>query len=91
MKAAMDLGLDQSTASTLVTETIIGSALLLASRPGDPAALRAAVTSPGGTTTAAIGVFDSEGLSSIIENGMQAAHGRAGEMSAERADHADQG
>ena len=46
MKTAMDLGLDQSTARTLVTETIAGSALLLASEPDDPAALRAAVTSP---------------------------------------------
>ena len=91
MKAAMDLGLDRSTASTLVAETIAGSALLLASEPDDPAALRAAVTSPGGTTAAAIGVFDSEGLARTIENGMRAAHGRAGEMSAERADHADQG
>ena len=91
MKAAMDLGLDRSTASTLVAETIAGSALLLASEPDDPAALRAAVTSPGGTTAAAISVFDSEGLAGTIENGMRAAHGRAGEMSAERADHADQG
>jgi pyrroline-5-carboxylate reductase len=90
MKAAMDLGLDRSTASTLVAETIAGSALLLASEPDDPAALRAAVTSPGGTTAAAIGVFDSEGLARTIEDGMRAAHGRAGEMSAERAARADQ-
>ena len=33
MKAAMDLGLDRSTASTLVAETIAGSALLLAPSP----------------------------------------------------------
>ena len=85
-KAAVDLGLDAATASTLVAETILGAGLLLAASPDDPAALRAAVTSKGGTTAAATRVFDERGLPDIVWSAMQACVDRAEEMVREQAD-----
>ena len=55
--AAVDAGLTPELASTLTTQLLVGSAKLLAER-GDPAALRAMVTSPGGTTAAGSAVLD---------------------------------
>ena len=87
-KGAVELGLDPDTAALLVSETISGAAELLAASPGDPAGLRAAVTSKGGTTAAATSVFDQRGLPSIVEAAMRAASDRGQEMSREQADAA---
>jgi len=87
-KAAVELGLDQPTASTLVSQTLLGAAELLAQSPDDPAGLRAAVTSKGGTTAAATNVFDENGLPFIVRAAMRAASDRAEEMAREQADAA---
>jgi pyrroline-5-carboxylate reductase len=53
--AAEDAGLAPALAATLARATVTGAAAL-ADEPGaDPAALRVAVTSPGGTTAAGLG------------------------------------
>jgi pyrroline-5-carboxylate reductase len=56
-------------ATTLVTETMAGSAALLAHRGGDTLALRRAVTSPGGTTA--------RGLAALERGGVRAAFSAA--------------
>ena len=59
--AATATGLDPELAAQLTTQLLVGASKLLAER-GDPAALRAMVTSPGGTTAAAIAVLEQHGL-----------------------------
>ena len=59
--AAVEQGLERDMATHLVRETIAGSAALWQATRSQPAALREAVTSPGGTTAAALaalGDFD---------------------------------
>src|SRR5262249_37946461 len=57
--AGREAGLSEATAAILARETIIGAGKLLA-EGGDPADLRKAVTSPNGTTAAALGVLMSK-------------------------------
>lgn len=79
---AIDLGIDPEVAHRLVTQTVVGAATM-ASRPGaDPAALRAQVTSPGGTTAAALAVFDSGDLVGLVADAMRAARDRGRELGA---------
>jgi pyrroline-5-carboxylate reductase len=53
----------------------------MAARPGaDPAALRAQVTSPGGTTAAALAVFDAGDLMGLVAEAMRAARDRGREL-----------
>ncbi len=56
-QAAVAEGLPQDLARILVRETIAGSGALLAASPQESAALRQAVTSPGGTTQAAMDIL----------------------------------
>ena len=60
MAAAMAEGLEPELAQKLVCETVAGSGELLRRRGCDPAQLRAEVTSPGGTTAAALDVLMGE-------------------------------
>jgi pyrroline-5-carboxylate reductase len=55
-------GLPRPTADALVRETLLGSASLLAAGDDSPDALRAAVTSPGGTTAAGLHMLESHGV-----------------------------
>ncbi|MEB7505813.1 pyrroline-5-carboxylate reductase [Arthrobacter koreensis] len=82
-KAGAELGLDPELAALLAAETIAGAGAMLAEPGADAAALRKAVTSPNGTTEAAIGVFDTRGLPGIIGDGMTAAADRSAEITAE--------
>jgi pyrroline-5-carboxylate reductase len=54
IEAGVLVGLPRTVSSQLVQQTLLGSARLLASSPEGPEALRAAVTSPGGTTAAGL-------------------------------------
>jgi pyrroline-5-carboxylate reductase len=67
--AAIRRGLPAALASALVTETMSGSAALLAHRGFDTLALRRAVTSPGGTTA--------RGLAALERGGVRAAFAAA--------------
>lgn len=55
--AGRDVGLPEDLLEPMVTQLLVGSAALLADR-GDPAALRVAVTSPGGTTERGLAALD---------------------------------
>ncbi|MSR97761.1 pyrroline-5-carboxylate reductase [Arthrobacter sp. BL-252-APC-1A] len=82
-KAGAELGLDPELAALLAAETLAGAGAMLAEPGADAAALRKAVTSPNGTTEAAIRVFDDRDLPAIIGAGMTAAERRSAEITAE--------
>jgi len=71
------LGLSRQTATELVVQTLIGSGAMLAKSPERTVELRAAVTSPAGTTAAAVRSFERSGLRSTIIEGLFAAHDRS--------------
>jgi pyrroline-5-carboxylate reductase len=59
---------------------MLGAATLLAADGADAATLRAEVTSPRGTTAAAIDAFERAGLRAIVAEAMDAARARAQEL-----------
>ena len=74
-------GLDEETARVLTVQTIAGSAKLL-DGPDAPDVLRKRVTSPNGTTAAAIATFDDRGVGESVAAGVVAAAARSAELSA---------
>jgi pyrroline-5-carboxylate reductase len=80
-KAAIRLGLDQSSANTLVSQTLFGAAGMLESSGKDAKTLRENVTSPKGTTAAALQVFEDSKLDEIVYEAMKAARDRSIELS----------
>lgn len=78
LDAARDFGLDDDDARAMVAQTVLGAGALLAD--GDPAVLRAQVTSPGGTTEAAIGVLDAGNAQQLLRQAMNAARERSREL-----------
>ncbi len=78
--AAQKLGLTAAQARLLVTQTALGTARMAAESGADPAALRAQVTSKGGTTERALRVMQEAGLSEIFERALSAAKARSAEL-----------
>jgi pyrroline-5-carboxylate reductase len=78
--AAVRRGIPAALATTLVTETMAGSAALLAHRGGDTLALRRAVTSPGGTTAAGLQRLEAHGVRAAFLEAVQAATERSREL-----------
>ena len=74
-------GLDAATARELTTQTVLGAAKLMAESDADAAELRRRVTSPNGTTAAAIAAFDDRGVKDAIAEGVVAAARRSAELS----------
>ncbi len=79
---ARDLGLPEDVAKKLARETVIGSAKLLEKSDETPETLRKNVTSPNGTTQAALDVLMGEdgGLSKMMITTVRAAFARAKEL-----------
>ena len=77
---AMALGLDARTARQLAVETVAGAAALAGASTDTLGVLRERVTSKGGTTAAALAVFDGRDLVGTIRAAMQAAAARSEEM-----------
>lgn len=77
LKAAQQLGLDAATAKTLVLDTVQGAAMLANGGSDSPAQLRQRVTSPGGTTEAALAVLHSARMEQRIVEAIQAAAQRS--------------
>lgn len=71
-QAGQALGLDEETARVVAKETLAGAGELLHAEGADPAALREAVTSPGGTTEQALKVFSEGGLVELTERAVRA-------------------
>lgn len=80
VKAGVDLGLSQDIATELTIQTIVGSAKLLSTSAKSPTTLRENVTSPNGTTAAAISSFYQANLPEIVKEAMIAARDRSREL-----------
>lgn len=81
LEAGEKTGLSPEEALHLTLSTVKGSLRLLEMRGESPAGLRRKVTSPGGTTEAAIRVFDDQGLKEILISGIVAAAKRSQALS----------
>ncbi len=79
-EAGIKAGLEPGTAGLLAGETVLGAAKLLAASGETPEALRDAVTSPGGTTAAALEVFAGADLRGLVERAVAAARDRSVEL-----------
>jgi pyrroline-5-carboxylate reductase len=79
--SAQELGLSETDAKTLVIQTIAGAAEMLKQDGASPTKLRENVTSPNGTTFAALQVFEANDLEGIIKKAMTAARDRSQELS----------
>ena len=71
VKTGVEMGLDEETSRALTTGTLQGSAQMLSLN--DPGTLRKQVTSPNGTTHAAIESFQQDGLEKLISSGIKKA------------------
>jgi len=79
--AAERVGLDPETGRTLARATVASAAALMTASGEDPAELRRQVTSPGGTTEAALKVLMGEaGLGDLVPRAAEAALNRAREL-----------
>ncbi len=78
--AGVHLGLPRDLAQELVVQTILGSALYVQQSDKHPAQLRNAVTSPGGTTAAALSELERGGLRTVLGDAIWAAYRRSVEL-----------
>jgi pyrroline-5-carboxylate reductase len=80
IEAGVLAGLPRDTAVALVTQTLLGSARLLAESGQGPEALRAMVTSPGGTTAAGLRALEERAVRSAFIEAVQAASARSRQL-----------
>ena len=77
IEAGVLAGLPRDVSTTLSVQTLLGSATLLAESEEGPEALRAAVTSPGGTTAAGLRELERHGVRAALLDAVMAATDRA--------------
>ncbi len=80
VSAAQELGLSLADASTLTIQTIVGAAKLLDESGKSATTLRENVTSPNGTTAAALASFEEDKIGEVISKAMTAARNRSQEL-----------
>ena len=80
IEAGILLGLSREISTTLVVQTMLGTAKQLRDEKMHPVELRESVTSPGGTTIAAIRELEQAGVRAAFLNAIQAAMTRAREL-----------
>ncbi|HEV8249454.1 MAG TPA: pyrroline-5-carboxylate reductase [Gaiellaceae bacterium] len=83
IEAGILLGLSREISTRLVVQTMLGTAKQLRDEGLHPVELREAVTSPGGTTIAAIRVLEMAGVRAAFLNAIQAAMDRARELASQ--------
>ncbi len=81
--AGVSLGLEREQATELTLQTAYGAARMALESDDPPAVLRQNVTSPGGTTEAALAVMADSGIPGHIAEALTAADRRAGELARE--------
>ena len=74
------VGLPRDAARLLAAQTVLGAARMVQETGEHPAILKDAVTTPGGTTIAALDVLETEGIRGILIAAVRAAHDRAKAM-----------
>ena len=79
-EAAVREGLPRDIAEGFVHQTIRGAGHLLTNTGKTPAELRSQVTSPGGTTAAAVHVLEERGFRALVEDAVRAAAKRSSEL-----------
>ncbi len=77
IEAGVHLGLPRTTATELVVQTVVGSAKLLRETGEHPTVLREQVTSPGGTTAAAVRQLEDHKVRAAFLTAMEAARDRS--------------
>ena len=80
IEAGVLVGLSRPVSSTLAIQTLLGSARLLAESGDGPEALRAAVTSPGGTTAAGLRALEDRGVRAALLAAVVAATERSRQL-----------
>jgi len=80
IEACILLGLSRDVATDLIVQTMLGSAKMLRDTGKHPVELREMVTSPGGTTIAAIRVLEETGVRAAFLNAIDAARHRSAEL-----------
>ena len=80
--AGILLGLPRAVAAELIVQTAVGSARMLRESGEHPVMLREAVTSPGGTTIAAIRTMEDHGVRAAMLAAIEAARDRSRDLSA---------
>jgi pyrroline-5-carboxylate reductase len=80
--AGVLIGLARPVATTLAVQTLVGSALMLRDSGDSATQLREAVTSPGGTTAAALKALESHAVRAAVADALQAARDRSRELGA---------
>ena len=83
--AGILLGLPRTLAADLIVQTALGSAVMLRDSGEHPVQLREAVTSPGGTTIAAVRELERHGVRAALIAAIEAAHDRSVELGGGRA------
>lgn len=78
--AAVKQGMPKNVAERLAIQTLAGASEMLASSGSDAVTLRRNVTSPGGTTQAAIESFEASGLRDVVAKALDAARDRGQEL-----------
>jgi pyrroline-5-carboxylate reductase len=86
IRAGVNLGLDEKVATALTLQTALGAAQMAITSANTPAELRKNVTSPNGTTQAALEVFDQAQISQNIQAALAAAAKRSQELAQELSD-----
>ncbi|KAF9126647.1 hypothetical protein BGW39_006461 [Mortierella sp. 14UC] len=81
--AAVKLGMDRETAKELTIQTCLGAAKMAQSSEDDLKTLRVKVTSPQGTTDAAIKTFEKGGFRDLVAESVRAADSRSKSLAAE--------
>ena len=80
IEAGVMLGMPRDVATEMVFQTVYGAATMLKETQQHPTVLREQVTSPGGTTVAALRVFDDFKVRAAFLSAMEAARDRSAEL-----------
>jgi len=80
VEAGVLVGLSREVSASLTTQTLLGAARLLAETGEGPEALRAMVTSPGGTTAAGLRALEAAGVRAAFLDAVAAATARSVEL-----------
>jgi len=79
-QAGVEEGLSEDVAQALAAQTLYGAGRLLHSSEDDAAELRRKVTSPGGTTAAALAQYEADDLAGVVRRAVKAAADRSREL-----------